>query len=715
MNKKLHILLIGINHYPNCRPLSGCINDAMAVGAYFEAFCTQNQITPVFRYLLSPSGPTEASLLETRGIAYERPERARVVRAIRELFQQADPERGDGCLLYYSGHGSTLPAPEVFSDYESTNGKLQTIVCVDSRDAGNRDLLDKELGYLIAEGLQGKAYDPDNKTRPGVHFLSIMDCCFAGNNLRGDEEKVNERMVSGKNLAIQAEDLEGFAAAGNVFYAPLANGKVDRYSGLRHARYVSLSASRDHQPALEKAFDTTAAIEGQPPAKTQHGVFTWSLLRTLQRSGALLSYSELLRRVEMEVRGHNSTQVPLLWARDGSGDEQRAFFGDDTLQLPSAAFELAWRETSAGLEWVVNAGALHGVVPSTPEQATTFLLQDGSQRVVRVRAVHAHESILENDLFTEADRTVALKAVLHQWSFTRPRVAFDKALPPDMRSQIAARLAKNSGIATKMSYIEWAATEDPAVDYLVRSVEDAQKSLCFVLTPKGSNLPLFPGNPSAAGFLSDLECVGKWAFTLRIANPTVEKMLRSSIAVEVQLLEGVPIDRYNTREYASAQWETVLQNPPEIAVRIIDGIKSAVKIKIANHSFEKYWVGVLYLDALYGISSKFAPVSQIGAGAEADFLELGRLRPDGTFNPIILLSFDPFYHTHGISEVTDYLMIVVSREKFDLSAFDQGCPPLDVTRTLGFPDEVEIPDTDAWFTITIPVHIHSPIGPVGRE
>ncbi|MEM6378889.1 MAG: hypothetical protein AAF705_11785, partial [Bacteroidota bacterium] len=75
--------------------------------------------------------------------------------------------------------------------------------------------------------------------------------------------------------------------------------------------------------------------------------------------------------------------------------------------------------------------------------------------------------------------------------------------------------------------------------------------------------------------------------------------------------------------------------------------------------------------------------------------------------PFIPLSLDPFYHEYGVSEITDYLILVVAKKQFSLDNFEQAPLPLDVDRGQGglMPAIKE----DDWFTIKIPIHIRYPI------
>ena len=635
MNKKCFALFIGINGYTKCAPLAGCINDVLAMRDYFEAFCSKKQLEPHFTFLLEPSGHHEASKLQALGLKYTRPTRANIITATRAMFKQADPQRGDQCLFYYSGHGSTMRAPAAFLDYESS-GRLQTLVCIDSRDPGNRDLIDKELGYLFAEGLQDKTFDPDNPERPGVHFLCIMDCCHSGNNTRGKQRKVFPRMVAGTNQLQSASDLEGFAPEGNVFYAPLLNGKVDRYNGLHHARYVGFSASRDHELAHEMEF--TDSIHGHTDELTRHGVFTWSLLRALYHSGGSLSYAEIMRRATAEVRNLVSRQMPLLWTQGETRDEALGFFRAERLDVAEGNFQIPFNFQLVFIPYFLDFDAAMG-----------------------------------------AEQRVLLQGIFK-------RHFKDKA-----------------------TFVALSNNKQQTPDFLINSVLDKKKRTSYLLSRPDSNVPLFPPQESPHHFVFDLNQVGKWHHTLAMANPAMEEQFRKDIAVEIQILEGQKMNEETARELAPIDWPTKLINPDQVSLRYVNKIAPKIKVKISNtHRFNKYWVGSLYLDSQFGIDPGFNPVTQIGVNAEAPFVQL---MAHGL--PIISNNLDAAYHKYGVTEITDYLLIFVASEPFDLQYFRQpGIPFGGPTRdTLSYQDEKE-EEEDQWFSIKIPIHIQRPLPPV---
>jgi hypothetical protein len=348
----LHALLIGINGYTQCRPLEGCINDTLAIGQFFDELCAaQPNLNWKPRYLLHPGSDLETNRLQYAGISFQTPTRQNIIAAFQHFDEAVD---GDFCLLYYSGHGSTTLAPDMLKGYEPGD-ILQTIVCADSRVNGTPDLLDKELGYLIARALEGKQPDPETQ-KQGVHFLAVFDSCHSGTATRsGDPNTPIARMaISGPTPT----KIEGFTTTGNCFYDAFEPGQTRvKPGGIRHARHVNLSAARDTESALEMYF---AGAYGE---KTRRGVFTWSLLETLRQNGTNLTYAELLHRVELMVRTRVDNQIPVL-GKTLPGDDGLLFFRNQLRPKKPETFYAAFDERTEN--WTLNAGALNGI----PDPAT---------------------------------------------------------------------------------------------------------------------------------------------------------------------------------------------------------------------------------------------------------------------------------------------------------------------------------------------------------
>jgi triacylglycerol esterase/lipase EstA (alpha/beta hydrolase family) len=702
-----YAVYVGINAYDNCRQLNGCINDVIAMHRYFSRLCAGQAADQAIDYqpkfLLLPHRE-EKHLLKKQAIDYTKPTRQNVIDAF-DFFAEADPKAGDYCLFYYSGHGSYVDAPPMFRPV-APDGTLQTLVCADSRSKRGRDLLDKELGYLIAKTLEGKTALENDQ---GIHFLGIFDSCHSGTVSRGDDEVVARMEQKGKAISRTSQIL-GFTTEGNAFYKPFAEGqKAISQDGLKHGRYINLSACRDAEVAQERILDSYVAAEGQ--GKHNHGVFSFSLLRTLERSGTDLSYSELMRRVEMEVRTRVGNQIPVLGKTFLEDDD--LFFLKNRLKAPAKTYEVGCRETRLGWEWYLNAGALNGLLPSTADQKSQIQLTDGTERIVDITFVKGMECILDEKAFTAADRDKNLAAVIHQMPFQQTAIAYDEQLTEEDGKMFDQIFAEKD-----FKYIRKAKAGEAAT-YRIKVTKRADQK-AFMLARQGSDMPVFLPVVRHANFLADAEQVGKWENTLLLKNQETQ-IPRSDIEVRCRKFEGIMFDQAllnKLQDYTAAlrfrdeQFTAAQLNPDSIHLSYkkeeFNYKQPALSVSIKNTSaYQDYWVGTLYLDAAFGITSKNLQVQELKAKAP-DPLDL-EFRDDsqGIRLPFIPLTFDPYYHEYGVSEVTNYLILVVAKKKFSLDDFEQLPLPLNNERTPGIimPKIKE----DDWFTIKIPIHISYPL------
>lgn len=703
-----YAVYVGINAYDNCRQLNGCVNDVIAMHRYFSRLCTQQAAEQAIDYqpkfLLLPHRE-EQRMLKKEKMAFTKPTRQNVINAF-DFFAQADPEAGDYCLFYYSGHGSYVDAPAIFRPV-APDGTLQTLVCADSRSARGRDLLDKEIGYLIAKTLEGKTDLGEGK---GVHFLGIFDSCHSGTVSRGDDEVVARMEQKGKAVSRTAQVL-GFTRDGNAFYKPFAEGQqVIRQDGLKHGRYINLSACRDAEVAQERILDSY--IETEQERKRNHGVFSFSLLRTLERSGTDLSYGELMRRVQMEVRTRVGNQIPVLGKTFLADDD--LFFLKNRLKAPGKTYEVACRETRLGWEWYLNAGALNGLLPSTADKISQVKLTDGSERIVEITFVKGLECLLDEQAFSEADRDKNLQAVIHQMPFEQTSLAYDEQLSSEDQKMFDQEFAKKD-----FKYIRKAAAGE-TVSYTIKETIRAGKK-AFMLARQGSDMPVFLPVLRHANFLSDAEQVGKWENTLLLKNQDTQ-IPRSDITVRYQKLEGFPLfepatfqrlrDYDYSLQFRQEQFTEPVLNPDLIHLNYKKDkgqfLAPALSVSIENTSaYQDYWVGTLYLDSAFGITSKNLEVQELKTHTDAPLDLEFREDRQGLRLPFIPIFFDPYYHEHGLTEITDYLIVVVAKKPFSLDDFEQSALPLSDKRAQGLfmPQMKE----DDWFTIKIPIHISYPL------
>ncbi|MBD0424521.1 caspase family protein [Streptomyces sp. TRM S81-3] len=212
---------------------------------------------------------------------------------------------GDTVLLWFSGHGSQQET----DDPREATGMAQALVCHDSLVPGGQPLFDSELGALL-----------DDIAGRGAHVLAVLDCCYSGGATRADAgERTRGAAWQAWWRVPRSRDAHG-------------GGPVRR-------RHVLLAASRLDELAYEI-----------PVGGEHRGLFSHTVLDTLDRTGAAVTYRKLHSRVHARVQERKPLQHPDLV---GHAD-QHVLTG---APAPAAPFLL--RHTAGG--WQVDCGLAHGL------------------------------------------------------------------------------------------------------------------------------------------------------------------------------------------------------------------------------------------------------------------------------------------------------------------------------------------------------------------
>ncbi|MFD0579358.1 caspase family protein [Dactylosporangium darangshiense] len=293
----IYALMVGIDRYDNPKipDLLGCRNDVLAATEVLR------------RRAAAGTEVRDVTLLDGEATG------AAIVEGFRTHLAQAGP--GDVALFWFSGHGSTHPVPEAYWHLEP-DGRMETLVCADSRVDGRPELLDKELALLLDDVCEG-----------GAHVVAVLDSCHSGGAMR-------------REYRVRSAD-----PAGEPFECHLVPDLAERYAGgAPAARHVTLAACQKQELAAEEELDDV-----------HHGRFTWALLRALRRAGPETTYRELLAVAQGEVERRSATQRPLVFP-PGTGPADRRLLGGEAIGDPPTTLMRYGRDG-----WEVNAGAAHGV------------------------------------------------------------------------------------------------------------------------------------------------------------------------------------------------------------------------------------------------------------------------------------------------------------------------------------------------------------------
>ncbi len=671
MTKTIHALIVGINAYP-AHPLYGCVNDALAVGSFFKEFCDNpdNGLNWAPQYLLAPHPEDMAAIAaaasEDPSIAgHKKPSREAFIKTFTDHLCSSRIKPDDICLFYYSGHGAQeLAAPE-FAHIE-TDGMNQTFVLLDSRETGNRDLLDKELAWLLS---QVKNKIPDG------HLLVVTDSCFSGNSTRDSGSSVRERRERARDTATPYLEILGVKdveASARIFQ--LLDNKAFY---IKESAHIQLAASRENETSKE------TAIGGK-----QHGIFTWNLLRVLRQGGAALNYTEIMRRTETFVRSMVSNQLPQLSAWGGAQKSEN-FLG--AAYAPARTEYLI--EFQKG-QWRLKAGALNGVVVDTSGKSKT-LVRLTKGREVEVTAVYSNYSLLDPGKFTQlSDKANAVheeRAVFLQMPNSSISVFVD---PASIQGEKLSKL-QEAIAAANCSYCDFGGQSVEGADYAAQ-LDGSGK---YMLVRKGSNYPVFKRQIQPGQFVAFCNNVGRARFVQEMGKSSIQGLSREDIEVKFEILENVDNATINITKGMPVSAEAiVLHYHPgnDSAAPKIPALRCSVQLKKKG-----FWVGGLYLDNEFGIY----PLLEVKQDLNGEKRQFEVTNEGATYNAIPLY-IDPIRLKQGVGETTESIKVFISSAAFNLADFEQEPLPLDeetTRKSIGFgPGSQAPPD---WMVLTFPVTI----------
>ncbi|MFE9831262.1 caspase family protein [Streptomyces halstedii] len=296
----IHSLLVGIDDYPAlvAPPLGGCLNDIDGVRRLLERRVAASEP----RVLLDREATVEA-----------------VGTGIRDGLGAAGP--GDTALLWFSGHGTRLPAHGADLLIEAT-GHNQALVCADG------PLPDKRLRVLL-----------DEVAARGARVVAVLDCCFSGGATR-------DPVLTARYAPVRE-------AWGRAAPAPARDAAPARPAGAGGDEVLLLAASRADQQAHETYFDGR-----------RYGVFTRAVLDAVREAPAGVSYREVLSAADARVQCAGGRQQPVLFPPGPGGTADRPFLADAAARTAVAHL---LRHGAAG--WEVDCGAGHGLREDAPEGA----------------------------------------------------------------------------------------------------------------------------------------------------------------------------------------------------------------------------------------------------------------------------------------------------------------------------------------------------------
>jgi hypothetical protein len=598
----VYALLVGIDDYRAPVPaLSGCRND----------------IEDAERFLREST--TTTAELEVAKLCDARATRAAVIDAFRRHLGRAGP--GDTALFWFSGHGSTAPVLEHWWHLEPA-GRMQTMLCVDSRHGGVPELLDKELAILIREVADR-----------GPHVAIVLDCCHADGATRGqptlDQPSARIRWVPPLAVPPDVDLLLPELRAMRDATAPLL-GPPD---------HVALAACREHQAAYE------VTLAGPP-----RGLLSLALLTVLSRPGPAPTYRELLTRVRCYVENLIVQQVPVLYPIDQPVTDQ-PFLGGD-VRPPVATMTMRYVNGS----WEIDAGSCHGLRSGAGGENVTVAVHGSAPvREAQVVRIHPARSTVA-PVGWQPDRGAQYPVVLAHVPLPPTTVA---VRGPDTGAveRLAAALRSAGPGGSPSPHLRVVPAGDPR--QLPELVVDASDpGTLRILGADGT--PLTGGIPDGDGrggvrAVAQLEHIARFRQIRALANP----LSRLAGSVKLELVPARPYERTAPRDRpalragASGDVELRYRHGPE------GWQEPAVFIRLRNTTDRRLYCVLLDLTDRFRIHADLLPGTflgpgQVGAAAEGE---------------LIVLSLPPDRLVRPGAEVRDWLMLIVAEEEINSTVF----------------------------------------------
>jgi pimeloyl-ACP methyl ester carboxylesterase len=612
----IYALVIAIDKYPiPSHQLNGCVNDAQSLVAYLES-----------NY--------DADELQIKTVFNEQATKANVIEAFQH-FQKAKAD--DSCLLYYSGHGSQVAAPAEFLHIDP-DGKLETLVCWDSRiPAGGYDLMDKELSYLIWEATH----------QHNQHFVAIFDCCHSGTNTR--DVRVTSRMAeTARNIPL----IKDFYGEERYQKGSVNAGRTDLIPP--RGRHVALAAASASETAKELRIGTTT-----------RGAFTYNLISLLEQYHGQISYSQLISNLKVQVKNYVERQSPQIDASE-DGDKNRLFLGKAPKHRPPT---YTVNYDKKGGHWTINAGAMHNWPSNRAAEIELEVTVNGKLLPLQVTEVDIMHSELADN--AALDKSKSYLATLKKIPITLLQLAFD----PDSDGTGVAMI-KQALQDRPSTYYELTDNNQQA-DYWIRAIDNT-----FQLTFPGEDRPVFRRlhdytNDNAVIFLTDTESVAHWHHVKSIANPRTT-LQRKEYDIELLRVDQ-PGAWENDDDCAATKvdWrEEVVFNYDYDASKEGNAkwLQPAFRMKVKNTGQRTLYFSSVNMQADYAIKNKFMAMEVLQPGEQAWLLD--RLSSGQTFK-CIPLSVDDAFLAHGVNEITDYIKVFVSTQELSTDDFNQDALEMD--------------------------------------
>lgn len=634
----LHALLTAIDRYPDPKnALRGCVNDVRHLDDYLKNYC--ESMGYAYRPLiLLDEQVTRQAIIDGFG-----------------HFQAA--EKQDVCLFHYSGHGARCPSPKEFWVLEADHN-LESIVCWDSRLPGGFDLMDKELSYLVWRAAR----------QTDLPFVTIADCCHSG-DFRSEPEKAQDlkmEIVGARTPRDMGGALPADQFLGIEQYKRTESGQYSPPRGRR----VHLAAARNTEYAKE------VIARGQP-----RGIFTYCLIEALQSAGGLLTYADLLNRVNLRINNNVQEQSAQLGATFTEDRNLGFLFSPVDAERP--AYLIAWDKNAAC--WMLNAGALHGMPEGDPDNRTTLELADDGRRVNVEKVLPNRSQISGMDGY---DTKLVYVARVKKLAAPKLALVFAPGSDPEGVDLLSGLIqSRDAGLFRLVD-------STPDDGYRIHAWDGA-----FFLSRAHDAMPLFQrvsgyDETAALSFIQNLARVAAWRHLLDLNNPCTGIQPREILLELYRVTEPG-----NDSDDAPAEL-TDWQAGPTVYSYGSAGQKPAFRLKLRNAGHRSLWVSMLYLGSNFSVTNQLLPKVLLEPEQEAWAEEIYK----GHVYRTIPLRIDEAQLRQGITSVDEYIKILISTEELNTDVYFQKGLAADTTPTR-LAGRQETPETRDWSAKTIWVRV----------
>jgi len=612
---KLYALIACVSDYPSgVSDLPGCANDADAMRDYLEDYAKINGYDPQVK-VLKDADCTRSNLID----------------AFKHFRQATDTD--DICIFYYTGHGAQMPSPREFWHLDR-NRLCQTLVCHDSRQPGGRDLADKEVSYLLHENV------PE-----GRQLLTIFDSCHSGSITR-------EAYATPRNAGVNETPVgfKDFYGADNYIEAE-GNYKPPQRD------HVALSACISRQVAVEMS------IEG-----TSRGLFTYSLIDTLQQIDLKdTSYAEILERVQTRVKNRYPNQQVYGEAINDAGDKisMRSAFLNGKLKL-SRRNILDYDVTEG--RWFIALGSIHGV---GYDDELTYS-REGEWKKLPIKEVTPGKSyVFPKDGVLDPAQAPYPVINLQRSGMEKLQISAGQGLSTMfvMELQQAINERFSSALTWSDAPADYQVMTFPnATMGLVRDGDDVERPVFEAVSTKKED---HEGSATYIDvFLTRVAKVGRYQAIRKLA-PTYAPLNPEDvldIKFEEVIVEGGVVVSTEAKDCDGAAVFSYRRLPSGK----LRQPRYRLSLKMKDSGYRRLHVGMLYFDESFAIYDSFFPAGEMEMGGEFVTTLSKPKKGDDQVLTYQGLMMSKDLLEWGMTEITNYLKIIVSTEPFPLEEFSQA-------------------------------------------